>query len=72
MKISTAISLFLNLAFLNINAQENQNTELSKLSSGNFTVYKAVENKSSFKFETAAKPWPISFKKTEMDTRKLL
>lgn len=63
MKISTAISLFLNLAFLNINAQENQNTELSKLSSGNFTVYKAVENKSSFKFETAAKPWPISFKK---------
>lgn len=46
-----------------LKAQENQNTELSKLASGNFTVNKVVENGSNFKFEVAAKQWPISFKK---------
>lgn len=46
-----------------VKAQENQNTELSKLASGNFTVNKVVENGSNFKFEVAAKQWPISFKK---------
>ena len=34
-----------------VKAQENQNTELSKLASGNFTVYKVIENGSNFKFE---------------------
>lgn len=42
-------------------AQENQNTELAKLSAGNFAVYKAVESGSSFKFESTSKPWPVTF-----------
>ena len=63
MNIRITISLLLNLVFVNINAQENQHVEFSKLNSGNFTVYKVVENKSNFKFETASKPWPLSFKK---------
>ena len=46
-----------------VKAQENQNIELSKLASGNFTVNKVIENGSNFKFEVAAKQWPISFKK---------
>ena len=46
-----------------VKAQENQNTELSKLASGNFTVNKVIENGSNFKFEVAAKQWPITFKK---------
>lgn len=46
-----------------LKAQESQNTELSKLASGNFTVNKVIENGSNFKFEVAAKQWPISFKK---------
>lgn len=50
-------------SFFGANAQENQNTELSKLASGNFTVYKVIENGSNFKFETASKQWPISFTK---------
>jgi hypothetical protein len=51
------------LAFLGTNAQENQNVELGKLSSGTFTVNKVVENNGNFKFETASKPWPVSFTK---------
>jgi hypothetical protein len=51
------------LAFLGINAQENQNIELGKLSSGNFTVNKVLENNGNFKFEIASKQWPISFTK---------
>lgn len=50
-----------------VNAQESQNTELAKLSSGNFTVYKIVENGSNFKFETASKPWPVSLNKDGED-----
>ncbi len=42
-------------------AQDNQNTELAKLTTGSFPVYKAVENGSSFKFESTSKPWPLSF-----------
>lgn len=44
-------------------SQENQNTELAKLTSGNFTVYKVVESGSNFKFELASKQWPIAFNK---------
>lgn len=59
----TIIMVIFALAPFAAKAQENQNTELSKLTSGNFTVNKVVENGSNFKFEVAAKQWPISFKK---------
>lgn len=51
------------LAQLHLLAQENQNIELAKLTSGNFTVYKVVENGSNFKFELSSKPWPVTLKK---------
>ncbi|MBN8695327.1 MAG: hypothetical protein J0L87_02250 [Bacteroidetes bacterium] len=55
--------LFITLIFRESAAQENQNIELSKLSSGNYPVYKVLENNGNFKFEAAAKPWPINFTK---------
>lgn len=59
----TFIMVVFALSSVVMNAQESQNTELSKLASGNFTVNKVIENGSNFKFEVAAKQWPISFKK---------
>ena len=56
-------SLILTLGFPYAKAQENQNTELSKLNSGSFTVYKVIENGSNLKLEAAAKPWPVTFNK---------
>ena len=41
------------LSILFAKAQESQDVELLKLASGKFTVYKAVESGSNFKFETA-------------------
>ena len=64
MKFRIVILQLVSFVFLNLNAQENQNIELSKLSSGNYTVNKVIENGSNFKFETAAKQWPVSFIKT--------
>ena len=44
-------------------SQENQNDEISKISSGKFTVHKVVEKgHKDYKFETASKPWPVEFK----------
>jgi len=56
-------SILLIFSFFKTSAQENQNILLSKFSSGNFAVYKCVENGSNFKFEASAKPWPITFAK---------
>lgn len=55
--------LSITLIFANTKAQENQNVELSKINTGNFPVYKVLENNGNFKFEAASKPWPINFKK---------
>jgi len=56
-------STLLIFSFFKTSAQENQNFLLSKFSSGNFTVFKCVENGNNFKFEASAKPWPINFAK---------
>ncbi len=63
MKFRIILIQLLTVVLFNLNAQENQNVELLKLTSGNFTVNKVVEGGSNFKFETSAKPWPISFNK---------
>lgn len=63
LKLHHITSLLLTLVFPHVQAQENQNTELSKLSSGSFPVYKVIENGSNSKLEATAKPWPVTFKK---------
>jgi len=55
--------LALTLIVSAIKAQESQQVELSKLSPGNFTVYKVTENGNNFKFEIASRQWPLSFTK---------
>ncbi len=58
-----AALLFLGIT-LSANAQENQNTEIAKLESGNFPVYKVVDKGShDYKLEAATKPWPVEFVK---------
>lgn len=58
---NTVVAIIFVLTALDASSQENQNTELSKLTSGNFTVYKVIESGSNFKFEVAGKQWPLSF-----------
>lgn len=57
------LSVVCSIGLLSVQAQESQNKELLKVNSGNLTVYKVVESGSSFKFESASKPWPVSFAK---------
>ncbi|HLP13328.1 MAG TPA: hypothetical protein VK177_15430 [Flavobacteriales bacterium] len=56
-------SLIMMISFVCANAQNNQNAEIAELTSGNFSVYKAVGKGNDFKFELAAKPWPVDLKK---------
>jgi len=53
---------------LNLTAQENQNIETAKLESGNYEVYKAIENS----FRKATKTWPIKFFKEGGKCSKIL
>lgn len=70
MKIYITGILF--LLFFYMSAQENQNIELSRLSSGNFPVYKVIEDGGKFRFENTSKPWPLNFKKEGDDVTEVL
>lgn len=61
--IRSITTLFLFIAVSTLFAQDNQNIEIAKLASGEFTVYKAIPKSGDFKFEKASKPWPVSFTK---------
>ena len=58
---ATCFFLSICTGIMSASAQENQNTELAKLTAGNFTIHKAIEKGGNFKFETAAKQWPVNF-----------
>lgn len=51
------------MSVLNAVGQKDQNKELAEITSGNFTVYKAVGKQNDYKFETASKPWPVTLTK---------
>ena len=57
LKLFNFIVLFL-LAFISA-GQRDQNIEIAEISSGNFTVYKAIGKQNDFKFEATSKPWPV-------------